>query len=103
MVKVVESLSEFYKILYAGAMFLSSDEKGRVRHHVLRFGRHYRRCASDAAAQGRLLFQCTPKLHWFQHIPQQCELTNLRFLQNYAEESFMQVLSQMYMGVKNGP
>jgi hypothetical protein len=95
--KVNDSLCMVFRVLYSSGMFLNAEQLASVRKHTLRL-------SHNAATQtGNKVWLVTYKAHFFQHVPEQCELINLRYLQCYIEESLCGRISKIYKSSSNGP
>ena len=49
------------------------------------------------------MYQCTPKTHYFQHLPHQATLINPRYMQCYGEESAIGKATQTWWSCAEGP
>ena len=101
--KVTESLAAVVSCLYSNGLFLEEPALRIIRYHVARLGRHLQWLADHAVEHGIMAWGVTPKCHWFQHVPQQCELVNSRYVQNYEEKSLVGIAAKIYESSANGP
>ena len=102
--KVNESLCIVFQVLYSSDMCLNAQQLASVRKHTLRLGRRLQRMSHHAATSaGNKVWLVTPKAHFMQHVPEQCELMNLRYLQCYVEESLCGRIAKIYKSSSNGP
>ena len=74
-----------------------------MQHHVLRLGRHVQFLANRAKLAGLCRWHIPPKMHAFQHLPEQCDLINSRILQAYMEESLIGRIAMIFKSCLNGP
>ena len=101
--KLTATLRDIYALIYSAGFFLSDGEKTRLRDLTIRFGTHYQFASVCASNNNQLRFPITPKLHLMQHLPEQSDLINCRFTQNYLEEGMMGRLQQVWKGILHGP
>ena len=102
--KVTDSLDGMVQVLYNADIFLTASEKVEVAEHILRFGRHMQWLASNSTfVSGQLLWHITPKCHMMQHLSEQADLCNPRWIQAYLEESIVGETCKIYAKAAVGP
>ena len=77
--RVMDSLVEFYNIIYDGGHFLSGDEKTRLAASVETFGIHFMCLRELSRRSGILAWQITPKVHMCMHLMTEARLINPRW------------------------
>ena len=102
-VKVCEDTNTMYRIMYSAGFFLSVAQKAELRTTALHLGKHWMAASSHAALRGDLQFQMTPKVHITQHVPDQADLINPRYVQNYRYESLVGRVAAMWAASATGP
>ena len=102
-VEFINQLNEVYASLYTAGMFLSNEEKERLRVAVAGMGLAHMLCRQDARVANELSFPVRPKAHYAQHIYHQGLLINPRCVHCYHEESLMGTLARIYKGTCSGP
>ena len=104
MLKVVESVSEAYNILYSAGYFLTAAEAAALDRHLTRMGLHFQRLAFLSAGAGELAWQMRPKLHYsVAHLSGQAKLINPRFVQTYGSEGLVGKVCNIYKSSQYGP
>ena len=88
---------------YDAEFFLDAPQKATVRQELLRFGRHFQWLSSDALLRGILLWHLRPKFHAMQHLFEQIDLINPRFVQCYLEEGLCGKVACIFKTSANGP
>ena len=101
--RVMDSLVEFYNIIYDGGHFLSVDEKTRLAASVETFGIHFMCLRELSRRSGILAWQITPKVHYHMHWPLQAAVENPRMSQNYCEDIMVGRLTTMWAASAHGP
>ena len=101
--KVTRSISSFIDVLYSVDFFLTEDQKAEVQVLLYRFGRHFCWLSGDATEAGVLVWHLRPKLHFMQHLAEQCRLINPRYVQCYLEESICGKMAALAKSCFNGP
>ena len=101
--KVAHSLHEIVNTLYSAGIFLTAGEKRHVRYHMLRYSRHYQWLSTHNSEDKGLTWHVKPKHHYFQHIADQLDLLNPRYVQNYLEEGIVGATANVYKASCSGP
>ena len=101
--KAVQSLDTMYNILYNAEMFLKHNELTTLADTLSRLGRHHQLLRHLCEQERLLCWQVTPKVHYCQHIEVESRLINMRYTQNYAEESLQGVVANVWGGSNSGP
>ena len=78
-----------YDTLYSSPMFLGGPALNRLSAIVKRMGEDYLVLREHCRANEKLAFKVTPKCHKLMHLPLYASVVNPRFMQKYAEESFI--------------
>ena len=97
-----KAMEDFYEVMYAEPMFMSSDGFAKFKDATLRFGRTYQLARQFAMHENHLDFIVRPKVHKMQHLPMLATLINPRFAQNYAAESGIGTITRTWRGSANG-
>ena len=98
-----KSLCNIYQILYGSGTFLSHGELGDLTEAVFDLGGAFHILRSICEERGELCWHIKPKVHIGMHLPSQCSLINARSVQNYAEESLVGRITQIWECSCNGP
>ena len=102
--KVLESLSRIYEIMYGHGMFLDDLECSQMAKHCQRLGENWQCLAVTATSQGHRRWQCVPKMHYVvAHFAAQASLINPRHVQAYASESMVGRVTTIYKKSLDGP
>ena len=84
-------------------MFLTDRELLDMKDAINKLGWHMQRLRVLCHQQGWLHFQFTPKCHFFMQMWEQSSLINVRFTQNYCEESLVGRIARMWHSAARGP
>ena len=101
--KVTHGINRCYELMYANEFFMPPADELEYEQCILKIGKHWHGLRRHFKERNLLMFQVTPKLHYVQHFPSQDALINPRMTTNYAEESLMGVLSEMWSKSIAGP
>ena len=103
MVSVSSSLCQVHEILYRNGFFFPPGEYALFSQGVRNTCLDMMRLRTMAEDRGQLLFQITPKFHYFCHLIQQARLMNPRWVSNYMEESIVGKTTRIWTSCANGP
>jgi hypothetical protein len=98
-----ESLADWYKLVYAGGLVLSTDQYRAQLKSMLQCLRSFQWLAFESTANARMEWKLIPKLHYAAELALQGRLINPRFVQTYSGESLVGRLETMYAAAANGP
>ena len=101
--KVFQALLTIESILYSSEMFLTDKAKADLKEAFLKLGRHWQNLRHLSSELRENCWQVTPKVHICQHFPEQSELVNPVFVQNYQEESFIGFVTKLWAKCARGP
>ena len=101
--KVTHGINRCYELMYANEFFMPPADELEYEQCILKIGKHWHGLRRHFKERNLLMFQVTPKLHYVQHFVSQNALMNPRMTTNYAEESLMGVLSEMWSKSIAGP
>ena len=101
--KVITELNNIEAIIYGADMFMTDDELNQLREAWLRVGRHWQYLRHLSAVAEQNEWQITPKVHYAQHIPEQCALINARAVQCYQSESLIGRVALVWKSCASGP
>ena len=102
--KVVESLSKVYEVLYNGGYFLSDDELTLLKHHLDRMAKHFQLLQVQSFDDGKARWKTTVKMHYVcAHLHTQAKLINPRHVQGYTSESLVDEICGIYAKSQSGP
>ena len=85
--RAVGALDRFYSVLYENDMILTAAVQGVLRRAILQFGTCLQDLRELSRSRGELLWQITPKCHYFQHLPELAACVNPRWVQKYTNGS----------------
>ena len=97
------ALCKIYEVLYSAGMFLNHGQLADISEATLELGGAFHVLRDIAQARGELTWHIKPKVHIGQHLPSQCVLINARAVQNYAEESLVGRICDIWEGSCSGP
>ena len=100
--KVIQSLNGIYGVVYGGGLFLNPQELEWLEYHVYKLGKYHMLCRQFAKDAHEKRFAIKPKAHWAQHFADQCSMINLRWHQNYGDESFLAKAVKMWRSSVSG-
>ena len=84
-------------------MFMTDQEILDMKDATNTLGWHMQRLRVLCHQKGELHFQYRPKCHYFMHMWEQSSLINVRFTQNYCEESLVGRIATMWHSAARGP
>jgi hypothetical protein len=99
----MSGLCHIYEIIYSAGFFFTAAELKELDDTVLAVGIRHQFLRHLSDLRGDLMFQVTPKVHIMQHTASQSALVNVRWLQNYAEESMIGVITRIWHASAAGP
>ena len=100
---IVQSLLKIYDVLYNSGIFLDRRQHQQLQDAVDELGRSYMLGRQLAHEDGKLYLNIVPKCHFSMHLPRQCRLLNARYVQCYAMENTVGVLTKVWASCKYGP
>ena len=101
--KTVYALQGLYATMYSAGMFFTDDEKALFRAHLATLGRWMPEAQRLGSDRGDPVFTIFPKSHYAQHLDEQCDLINPRYVQNYMDEGFIGKITRVWASCLNGP
>lgn len=101
--KVFQALVQIQKIFYSSGQFLEDESKAELNESFLKLGRHWQNLRHLSSLENENSFQIRPKVHIAMHFPEQSELINPVFVQNYQEESLIGVVTKVWAACARGP
>ena len=89
------ALSKFYQVVRSGGFHFTREEAGSAKAAGTHFLVHYSWLAKQAMQSGRLVWNVTPKFHFFAHLCLYTEYENPRAFWVYSGESFVGFASRL--------
>ena len=100
--EVLSHLSSVYDIFDRNGFQISEEDKVSLDNHVRGCAMHFKVLARNAIRLGKLRWQLTVKMHFFQHIAHQSRFLNPRFGWTYQYENFVQKLLRVSRACAKG-
>ena len=101
-VRMLESLSTMYEVMYASGIFMTADQHARFKSAVRSFGVDFQGFRADAMRRESHTYQVTSKVHKVQHLPLHAGVVNPIHVQCYADERQMGTTAAVWRGSLNG-
>ena len=102
--KVAQSLSDAYELMYAANYFLTVDEQKKLDKLLHRMGVNWQLLAVLTCRGGAQKWKQPIKLHYaVGHLAQQATLINPRFVQCYGSEGLVGQFSNIWKTSQDGP
>ena len=103
LVSVCNNLCKVHEIMYRNGFFFPPGEYALFSQGVRDTSLDLMRLRTIAEDRGQLLFQITPKCHYFAHFKDQGLLINPRWVSNYMEESIVGMTTKTWASCAQGP